>query len=103
LPLFLPLLLKLAKARSSCAIARKNLITIVQPSCMMCKRGKERERERKKEVGLFFFASSSNGNALFRVSNFFSLSLSFFFYYYALVFSPVHSLTRAVSPGATIG
>jgi hypothetical protein len=78
LPLFLPLLLKLAKARSSCAIARKNLITIVQPSCMMCKRGKEREGEKERSRSLFFrivvkWKCSLPGVELF-------LSLSFFLF-----------------------
>jgi hypothetical protein len=78
LPLFLPLLLKLAKARSSCAIARKNLITIVQPSCMMCKRGKEREGEKERSRSLFFRIVVKWKCSLPGVELFLSLSLSFF-------------------------
>jgi hypothetical protein len=51
------------------------------------KRGNGKERERSRSL---FFASSSNGNALFRVSDFFSLSL-LLFYYYVLALSLVHS------------
>ena len=117
LPLFLLLLLKLVKARSGHRIARKKshhncstLIHDVQKRKTERERGcaRSHERERKKKKSVSFFASSSNGNALFRVSNFFffpslalvlsllrspalsSSSLSFF-YHYMLVFSLAHS------------
>jgi len=55
-----------------------------------CAKEEKRERERERKKSVSFFASSSNGNALFRVSGFFSLSL-LLFYYYVLALSVVHS------------
>ncbi len=65
-----------------CHSKKKNLIMIVQPSCMMCKRGKEK----KKEVVVLFFSSIVvkwkcflPGISLFLYYYVFALSLARFF------------------------
>ena len=75
-------LIERAKAGSSCVMTKKShrdCSTIIMRDVQKRRKtGKERERETERDVGSFFFASSSNGNALFRMPSFFSFSSQFF-------------------------